>query len=564
MIELRPYQRSSINALYADWKEGKRAPLIVLPTGAGKSLVIAKLIQELRDAYHDIRILNATHVKELIEQNYAELLKIWPLAPAGIYSAGLRRRDAGAQILFGGIQTIAKRAREIGYVDLVLIDEAHLVPRDAETQYGQLLAGLREINPEVRMAGLTATHFRLGEGYLHEGEGALFDSIAYEASVREMIDAGYLCRPVSKATRTHYDLAGVTKVAGDFNQGKLQAAVDVDNVTAAAVDETVARGEGRRSWLLFCSGVEHAQHVRDAIRSRGISAEMVLGDTPSGERARILSDFKAGRVRAVTNNSVLTTGFNHPGVDLLAMMRPTLSTGLYVQMVGRGLRNAPGKENCLVLDFAGNIARHGPIDDVVVKPPSSGDGEAPIKICPTCDSIVPAAARVCPDCGHQFPEPELKITKKAADAAILTEGSATWYDVTSRYFERHESRTPGKPPTVKVQYFPVDHTAVNEWLCPEHEGYAKRKADRYWRDHGGDTPVPSSVDEWLNRGDELSRTEAIALRQKRDADGKATRYYEVAAYRASMPETTGDLASDLRSSLATRAVGDFLDEEIPF
>jgi DNA repair protein RadD len=147
----------------------------------------------------------------------------------------------------------------------------------------------------------------------------------------------------------------------------------------AVVDEPI---EGnRRSWLVFCASVQHAFHVRDAIRARGFTCETIVGETPGAEREALIHAFKRGDIRCLINANVLTTGFNAPGVDLLAMLRPTMSAGLYVQIVGRGCRVAPGRANCLVLDFAGNIARHGPIN--AVKPKGTkgyGDGEAPTKV----------------------------------------------------------------------------------------------------------------------------------------------------------------------------------------
>lgn len=528
MLELRTYQREAIDALYAYWDKGGGSPLLVCPTGGGKSLILATVMQELLRDYPDMRVLCVTHVKELLVQNMQELLGVWPLAPAGLYSAGLGRRDAHARIIFGGVQTIANKTQQIGHIDLVLIDEAHLVPRKSETQYGKLFAGLRAINPDLRIAGLTATPFRLGEGLLTDGDGAMFDDIAFEIKVGELIDAGHLCRPVSKGMATGYDLEGVGRVGGDYNQGKLQAAVDKEAVTRAAVDEVVRYGDNRKSWLFFCAGVEHAYHMRDEVRSRGISCETVAGETPAADRDRILADFKAGRVRAVTNNSVLTTGFNHPGVDLLALCRPTLSTSLYIQMVGRGLRNAPGKQNCLILDFAGCVRRHGPIDAVRVKEPGKGEGEAPVKECPPddggCGSLVHASVRVCPDCGHEFPpNEEPKHAAQADITPVLSTAPPVWHAVTGRTFREHPAR-PGKPPSVKVTYMMGLH-AQNEWVCPQHDGYAGAKAQRYWMAHGGTRPFPKSVVEFLDRAGELRATAEIQLKPN-------GRYQDVIGWRA--------------------------------
>ena len=310
---------------------------------------------------------------------------------------------------------------------------------------------------------------------LHTGPDALFDDIAFEVSVRELIDQGYLAPLISKQTSTQLDVSGVGTRGGEFIAGQLEAAVDQDPITQAAIDEVVAYGRDRRSWLLFCAGVDHAGHVCDAVRSRGFSCATIFGHTPKAERDRIIAAFKRGEIRALASMGVLTTGFNAPAVDLIAMLRPTKSTGLYVQMAGRGTRLAPGKDNCLVLDFAGNVARHGPIDLVKPKDKTNGegDGEAPTKVCPACQTINALAARVCIDCGYVFPAPEVQLEATATTRPILSTGRPEWVDVGAVTYHRHEK--PGKPPSLRVDY----HCGLvrhREWVCLEHEGYAGQKA----------------------------------------------------------------------------------------
>ena len=347
MIELRPYQFAAIDAIYRYFADNAGNPLIVLPVGTGKSLVLASFSARAIADWADTRILIITHVKELIAQNYAEMIRLWPDAPAGIYSAGLNKRDLHAQILFAGIQSIHKRAYDIQRCDLALIDECHLCPRTSDTMYRRFLGDLTSINPHLKVIGFTATPYRLDSGMLHEGDGALFTDIAYEAGVAEMIAQGYLCEVVPKRTATQLDTTGVGSRGGEFIPGQLEAACDVAAVTEGAVDEIVRYGADRGSWLVFCAGVRHAEHVRDAIKERGFSCEAILGETASAERAEVIAAFKRGDIRCLTNANVLTTGFNAPGVDLIAMLRPTKSVGLYVQMIGRGTRLANGKENCI-------------------------------------------------------------------------------------------------------------------------------------------------------------------------------------------------------------------------
>lgn len=523
MLTLRDYQKAALDGLFTYWHEEGGNGLIVVPTGGGKSLILAQLCQDLLADWPNMRLAIVTHVKELIAQNYQELLTVWPWAPAGIYSAGLGRRETQAQILFAGIQSIWNKVDRIGHVDLLLVDEAHLIPRKSDTMYGKFIASLRDVNPDMRVAGLTATPYRLDSGRLDRGDDRLFDSIAYEVSIRDLIDQGYLSPLISKATATTLDVSGVAKRGGEFIAGELQKAVDKDDVTRAAVNEIIAYGTSRRSWLLFCSGVEHAYHVRDELRRRGISAETVEGSLNGQERDRIINAFRRGEFRALTNMSITTTGFNVPQIDLLAFLRPTLSTGLYVQMAGRGTRLAQGKDNCLVLDFAGNVRRHGPVDAVQPKEPGKGDGVAPVKACPECHSLVHTSVMICPDCGHEWERKPLeeKLNARADAAPILSISTPEWVRVSSWQFHRHEK--PGSPPSLRVEYR-CGLMIHKEWVCFEHDGYPKNKAWKWWMARGGEPPIPDTITEAITRQCELAQPNEIRVRPS----GK---YWEIVGHR---------------------------------
>ena len=484
----------------------------VVHHNTGKSLCIASFIREAIEGYRDTRVLVLTHVRELIKQNFLTMMRAWPDAPAGIYSAGLSRRDIRAQVLFAGIQSIHRHANRVQRCDLVLIDEAHLLGRGDSGMYRSFLAQLNEVNAGLlKVVGFTATPYRLDSGLLHEGKDRLFTDIAYEEPVLDMILQGYLCPVIPKQTDTQLDVAGVGTRGGEFIAKDLEAAVDRDEVTRAAVAEIVQHGDGRGSWLVFCAGVAHAHHVRDAIREHGVAAETVTGGTPGPERDRILADFKAGRLRCVTNANVLTTGFDAPGVDLIALLRPTKSVGLYVQMVGRGTRLAEGKEDCLVLDFAGNTARHGPIDVVNGrKKEPAGDGEAPIKVCPDCQTINHARVRHCIECDHEFPPTEVKVAAVAATNALLsTQVQVTWCEVTGVSYAIHEK--PGKPASLRVTY-ESGLARHSEWVCFEHTGFPRQKAVAWWRNRAPHLPVPSTVQEAMQHQDDLRQPIAIQTR----------------------------------------------------
>ena len=479
-MKLRPYQQRAIDQLYGWFRAGNTGnPCLVLPTGAGKSHIVAALCHDALTNWPETRVLMLTHVKELIEQNAAKLRAHWPGAPMGIYSASVGRKELGEPITFAGIQSIRKRAAELGHVDLVIIDEAHLVSHKDEGGYRDLLRELAAINPALRVVGLTATPYRLGHGLITDGD-ALFDDLIEPVSIEELVTLGYLSRLRSKVTGARLDTTGVHTRGGEFVEAELQRAVNTRDQNERVVREVIGLAGDRRSWLFFCAGVEHAEAVCGVLRAKGVEAACVTGATPKGERERIIDRFRKGELRALTNANVLTTGFDHPGVDLIAMLRPTMSPGLYVQMAGRGLRIAEGKADCLVLDFAGVVERHGPI--TAVEPPGrrrEGNGEAPVKVCDQCAELVHPTVRVCPSCGFEFPAPEpKKLELRDVDIMGPPPGSLVHeLRVTEWEWRRHVGRSSGKE-SLRVRYYGGLTESVDEYLCVAHDGYPGDKARR--------------------------------------------------------------------------------------
>lgn len=478
-MKLRPYQQRAIDQLYDWFRAGNTGnPCLVLPTGAGKSHIVAALCHDALTNWPETRVLMLTHVKELIEQNAAKLRAHWPGAPMGIYSASVGRKELGEPITFAGIQSIRKRAAELGHVDLVIIDEAHLVSHKDEGGYRDLLRELAAINPALRVVGLTATPYRLGHGLITDGD-ALFDDLIEPVSIEELVQLGYLSRLRSKVTGARLDTTGVHTRGGEFVEAELQRAVNTKDQNERVVREVIGLAGDRRSWLFFCAGVEHAEAVCDVLRAEGVEAACVTGATPKGERERIIDRFRKGKLRALTNANVLTTGFDHPGVDLIAMLRPTMSPGLYVQMAGRGLRIADGKADCLVLDFAGVVERHGPI--TAVEPPGrrrEGNGEAPVKVCDACAELVHPTVRVCPSCGFEFPAPEpKKLELRDVDIMGSPPSAVRELHVTEWEWRRHVGRASGKE-SLRVRYYGGMTETVDEYLTIAHEGYAGDKARR--------------------------------------------------------------------------------------
>jgi len=418
--------------------------------------------------------------------------------------------------------------------------------------YRRFIDGMAALNDQVKIIGLTATHYRLDSGLLTEGENRVFTDVAYEVPVKRLIEEKWLAPLVTKAPSTELDVSGVHTRGGEFIAGELATAVDKTEVNAAAVREIVHYGRDRKSWLIFCSGIDHAYHIRDALREHGIAVETVTGETNDLERDYILGEFKAGRLRAVTNCDILTTGFNHPGVDLIAFLRPTQSTGLYVQMAGRGMRNAPGKTNCLVLDFAGNIKRHGPIDRVNPYDQSkNGNGKAPVKTCPQCRSVIFAGFRHCPDCGHEFPPPASELKPTASARPIISQSTPFWVKVERIGYERH--RKMGKPDSLRVDYYESTNSVYSEWICLEHGGHVARRAHRWWVRRGGD-PSVANVTEALRLAGTFRQPSHILVQED-------CKYWRVVRHRFDEAETP-KIEVEQENDYAGEAT--VIEEEAPF
>jgi DNA repair protein RadD len=487
-MKLRQYQAEAVESIYDYFESvrqitdgGRGNPLIVLPTGSGKSYVQAAFVRGVLEQWPGQRFLLLTHVKELLQQNGAELVRSWPEAEPliGYYSAGLGKRNTDRQITIAGIQSVYRRAPEFGAIDLVMIDEAHLVPKKGLGMYRQFLDALSTLNPKLKVIGMTATPYRLDSGLLHQGEGAIFSDICYDTDLKQLIADGYLAPLVTKLGKERADLRQVGTRGGEYIPGQLERAMLNEGLVEAAVAETIQLCEGRSKWLVFCSGVKHAENVRDEFGRRGVIAACITGDTPKADRDAIIRNFKAGRIRALTNVNVLTTGFNVPNIDAMIVLRPTKSTGLHVQMMGRGMRPAPEKSDTLILDFTRNILDHGPLDKIKVNTKTGEIETEPQRECPECRAPMPAKAIKCPcgyevtktcrlcrmpspmdatecvECGYSFVRPSAPKHngKPMLGAAVMSSNTPDWLEVDSVSYRQHNK--PGKPPSLRVA----------RWIC---------------------------------------------------------------------------------------------------
>jgi DNA repair protein RadD len=472
---LRDYQQRTIDQLYAWFSSGNAGnPCLVLPTGSGKSHIVAALCKDALQNWPETRVLMLTHVKELIEQNAEKMRQHWAGAPMGIYSAGLNRKVLGEPITFAGIQSIRNRASQVGHIDLCIIDECHLVSHKDEGGYRTFLAALKAINPALRVVGLTATPYRLGHGLITDAP-ALFHDLIEPVTIEELIHKGHLSTLRSKVTKAALDTSGVHKRGGEFIESELQAAVDTDENNLRVVREVIDLAQDRKAWLFFCAGVHHAEAVAEVLNAHGIAAACVTGTTPKAEREQILDAFKSGRLRALTNANVLTTGFDYPDIDLIAMLRPTMSPSLYVQMAGRGMRVKSHADHCLVLDFAGVVSTHGPITAINPhKPKGDGNGEAPVKVCDNCKELVHISAMICPACDTPFPIAEKPKLKLRDDDIMGLDG--TKMILTGWRWRKHTSAASGKEMLAVAYYGALSDPSVTEYFPVTHEGYAGSNA----------------------------------------------------------------------------------------
>ena len=352
MIFLRDDQLKAVKSVFLFYKlnEGKGAPLIVAPTGSGKSYIIAGIVREFLEKKPSGNVLVLAHRQELVMQNSRRLINlmpdIWP--KVGIYAASIGEKRL-EQITFAMIQSIYDKSQlildKLGEINLIIVDECHLIPKEGEGMYLTLLGELRKKREKMGLVGLTATPFRLDAGVIYGSEKSIFTDICFDIELRRLIDEGILCRLTSKGGIAQADFSNVKARGGDYVLKDAEAAVNQDPLTIAAVNEIVKWGADRKKWLIFCAGVHHAGRVCEEIKSRGVECNVIVGETQ--DRGLILEDFKRGTIRALTNCDVLTTGFDDPSIDMIVLLRGTKSAGLFMQMVGRGLRKHEAKHNCI-------------------------------------------------------------------------------------------------------------------------------------------------------------------------------------------------------------------------
>lgn len=427
---LRPYQEKTIYLISEYFKKTNLNLCVVLPTGSGKSHIIAGLCRKANSKNKNCRILMLTHSSELVKQNTEKLLASWNEAPVGIYSAGLKEKDLNNTITFATIQSLA-RAKTLtrNQFDLVLIDECHRV--NANNENTQYLKCLEKIKPKW-VIGFTATPFRSHEGYLNEQKNSLFKEIIQPVTIIELWKDGYISRLKTVAHNKKIVLPENIKIKNnDYDEKELNEIINTHQNNYSVCEEIAEfiKKNNITSCLIFCVGIAHAETIAAIlIRYFKIEAETLSHLNTSQERKQIINEYKDKKITVITNTNILTTGFDAPDTNCIVFLRPTLSTSLYVQMAGRGMRLKSNNENvCYVLDFVGNIHKHGSLDNLNENfiTPKKKNYTPRTYVCINCKSVYSRFFAQCPNCGYNNPqtmkEKHKEILLRLHDDTIMIE-----------------------------------------------------------------------------------------------------------------------------------------------
>lgn len=415
MLQLRPYQQNAVDAIRYEYISGQRAPLLVLPTGGGKTVVFSYIAATSQSKGNKVLIL--VHRVELLRQTSAKL------SEAGVYHGLISPKytpTLHAPVQVASVQTLIKRLDKIQPPDLIIIDEAH-----------HAIAGswrtVLEAYPNARVLGVTATPCR-GDGTgLGIDAGGVFDSIVIGPQVPELISGGYLVKPIIYAPKQKLDLSAVKITRGDYDIKQVEDLVDKPTITGDAVQHYMRICPGAPA-VVFCVSVSHAQHVAEEFRKAGFRAYHADGTLDDDTRARILNGLGNGTVDVVTSCDLISEGTDIPAIGCAILLRPTQSLGLYIQQVGRALRTANGKQHAYILDHVGNVLTHGlpeehrdwTLEGEKRRKKKKNDQEPAIRVsqCEKCYSIHdPAPA--CPSCGHVYKVNEKDTTPAVVDGELV-------------------------------------------------------------------------------------------------------------------------------------------------
>jgi DNA repair protein RadD len=503
-IQFRDYQEEAISSVIEEIYElNNKDALIEAPTGSGKTYKMVGLSEKILTPNPTSNVLILSPQKELIKQTYESMLDFFPEKLIGVYSAGLLKKER-KKITVVSIHSVYKKSSLFRMFDNVLIDETHLIPPKGEGKYRTFLNGLEDPN----IIGLTATPFRLGHGYIYGQKESLFRKITYKIRVEELIKKGHLSPLTTKDAENVLDTSDVHTLGGDFKTSEMSEQFDKFTVTKEIVEELVTYKNKYKHWLLFAINIEHAEHIVELLQVNGIKAQTVHSKQKAELNDKHIGQYKTGQIQCLVSVASLTTGFDAPLTDLIGLIRPTKSPVLHIQMIGRGLRKSEetGKTHCLILDFAGNITRLGPINDVHVPIKGKQKGVAPVKTCPKCRTHIPASATICYKCGHEFPRKESSDLSADAETKEVVKTNfqpkKMWVDVSNISYTKHVT---GFGESIKVSYT-CGLRVITEYIAIGRAGKSGYNASYWWayrskfKDHP-DFYSPPDVNDALKRID---------------------------------------------------------------
>lgn len=478
-FELRKPQKEAYDAFFEYYdKGGKGNPIICMFTGLGKSYTLAAIIIRMLERAPSTNIVVITHSEKVLTQDYNALYDLLSFynkfATLGIYCAKLGRKDTDCQITFATINSIHK-STDLFKPTYVFIDECHLVSDKEDTMYRNTL---REFGRKV--CGLTATPFRMKRGYLHKMENAIFTDLIYNTNTpekfAEMIELGYLVKPIRKPVSVEMDTNGIAKTGagGDFNLKGLSLKLDRDELTEKICKDMLRFKNERKHWFILCIDKKHSENVSARLNELGIKSDYVHSTKSDIDNDIAVQKFRDGEIQAITSVMKLTTGLDIPFIDLVAWLRPTDSIVIFIQGTGRGIRSCKetNKTDCLVLDYAGNTARNGPIDDPIIKVAGKGKKGGKIeKTCPKCELKHHISVRIC-DCGHEFTFRE-KLETSSSEQSLVREKQEVWKKVDSVAYYVHKKV--GKPESLRIEYL-CGLRRFAMWYTPFHGGFATRSS----------------------------------------------------------------------------------------
>lgn len=474
-MKLRPYQTEASESIFTSLRAGNN-PVVQLPTGTGKSLVIADVASKLRAKGGNTFVV--THVKELVVQNKRTLDRYAGLEKVGTMCAGLNENSPGESITFGTIQSLYRPAMDgrLPFPHAIIIDEAHRVPPGDD---GKLYYNLIKAFPSARRIGMSATPWRMDGGSIYKGDDAWFDDLCYQKTPLEMVELGYLCPLVGVSTEVQLDLQGISKTGGDYTQSQVDSR-STDEWLALVAQSVKQLSNKRKHVAVYCPTINAATRFTAALKNVGIEAGAVHSE--SEERNEIIEKWEAGEIKALCSVDILTTGFDFPALDCIVCLRPTQSTALWVQILGRGTRIYEGKEDCLVLDYVGNLTRLGGInmmEDFLQEKNGQVVGQF---------KAVGVAAK----------KKKLKISRGIA-AVDPMQGSAKDVRVfvnEIKYVVIGSKKQPGKTLLMAVydceteEGYPI---SASQFLCVEYSGWARTQAEKWFKLRGVDAPYNSDA-----------------------------------------------------------------------